>query len=832
MGGGSSQASSSRSSSSSSSQYYTVRCGHCSETILYSGYSKYEYDKAMGRTGRCGKCRQADKKRQQELEDREYKDKKQKEQKEADDRGEELKRQHQQRLEELKTADKEKKRKQLNESIKELENTIRDEILKADIAHTKKANQLEKKAECEQKLSDLNETIGQFPQKKQDELTLYADSEDCQLNKARKAFERDNKEVENAIKKTGVHSDDIGNFLMLTHGLIGATMATEAESNKLDIALKTFGTILNNECQDKLTIEHYFNELNLQEFTPILALEGYKTVDHLTCDDQKQFENDILGLLDKGIERKENQEKEDATKHIEEFTKQLEHEKVKIKEIEDELVEVEKQIKVEEQIALEKKLKEDKKDEKEEPKKDELEKEEANPKLQLLTAKRKELEQQKKENNKKVKAYTNGLKEENKKLEILADKEKERATKKEKLETKDEKKEETKVDDEDDDTFLETDKQGEELCIYLLTQWKLQKYWETLEEEGWDDADDWATLTEEDLENDIKIDKKGQRKKFIRQAAKWKKRRDKQEQAEEEAEQRKKEATERRRQEQEKERNKPKDKTFYYLKSMQQKELKKICLRRDTWEKKETEKADQIKKGLLSLSPVLGDFFGKMNTAIKQTEDMLGYKEQLNSKQMKAIKMKDENEQKLKAIEWHKKDHKNKEKFDENSPCIIKAESSKEWVKGTIKEVIEDENGEYLNVEYKMNDKTEIQKVTRYSDDIKSVETADEKDMDYEDDDETDYKQQPLVVAKKGRNDNEIVLQSEALITASIVSINVTDTMLMEFSENTITERGLTLAVSVEDCCKNVIKNQGEIRQAVFLAQEILKYKPANMNDE
>eukprot|EP01084_Bolivina_argentea_P084289 152470_1 len=40
------------------------------------------------------------------------------------------------------------------------------------------------------------------------------------------------------------------------------------------------------------------------------------------------------------------------------------------------------------------------------------------------------------------------------------------------------------------------------------------------------------------------------------------------------------------------------------------------------------------------------------------------------------------------------------------------------------------------------------------------------------------------------------------------------------------------MALGVEDCCKQLIKNQGEIRQAVFLAQEILGYKPANMSKQ
>merc|ERR1711997_742661 len=56
--------------------------------------------------------------------------------------------------------------------------------------------------------------------------------------------------------------------------------------------------------------------------------------------------------------------------------------------------------------------------------------------------------------------------------------------------------------------------------------------------------------------------------------------------------------------------------------------------------------------------------------------------------------------------------------------------------------------------------------------------------------------------------------------------------MMEQFDENIITTRALTVATGVEDCCMQIIKSQGTIRQSVLLAQEILKLRPAHMSDE
>jgi len=81
-------------------------------------------------------------------------------------------------------------------------------------------------------------------------------------------------------------------------------------------------------------------------------------------------------------------------------------------------------------------------------------------------------------------------------------------------------------------------------------------------------------------------------------------------------------------------------------------------------------------------------------------------------------------------------------------------------------------------------------------------------------------------------SDNILALQSRALTEASIISIEVTNSMLDDFNESDLTKRAMTVATGVEDCCMQIVKSQGTIRQSVLLAQEILKLRPAYMSKE
>merc|ERR1712083_685426 len=56
--------------------------------------------------------------------------------------------------------------------------------------------------------------------------------------------------------------------------------------------------------------------------------------------------------------------------------------------------------------------------------------------------------------------------------------------------------------------------------------------------------------------------------------------------------------------------------------------------------------------------------------------------------------------------------------------------------------------------------------------------------------------------------------------------------MMDKFNESTLSTRALTVATGVEDCCVQIVKSQGMIRQSVLLSQEILKMKPSHMSNE
>jgi len=126
--------------------------------------------------------------------------------------------------------------------------------------------------------------------------------------------------------------------------------------------------------------------------------------------------------------------------------------------------------------------------------------------------------------------------------------------------------------------------------------------------------------------------------------------------------------------------------------------------------------------------------------------------------------------------------------------------SNKRWMDGEIVSVTKDDEGEWLHVKYGNRTK----QVGRYSDEVRAVMNA----------------------------ENKVALQSRQLTAAAIVSIDVTKSMMEEFSQNVLTERALAVATGVEDSSMQVVKSQGAIRQSLLMAQEILKLRPAVISDE
>merc|ERR1712087_160389 len=79
--------------------------------------------------------------------------------------------------------------------------------------------------------------------------------------------------------------------------------------------------------------------------------------------------------------------------------------------------------------------------------------------------------------------------------------------------------------------------------------------------------------------------------------------------------------------------------------------------------------------------------------------------------------------------------------------------------------------------------------------------------------------------------DLQIAAQSEALTNASIVAINVTDSMKKQFEANPTALRALTVASGVQDCCMGIIRGQSALRRSLLMVEEIRDMKPADLTD-
>eukprot|EP01084_Bolivina_argentea_P308513 533496_1 len=135
-------------------------------------------------------------------------------------------------------------------------------------------------------------------------------------------------------------------------------MSTQAEANRLDVALCTMGSIINKECQDKLTVHYYFTEQkqDLAPFVPILKKIGFETLDQMICDNDNEFEKVILTKLDKGIQKQETKQKTEAINKIKEYETEEKQLKERMKEIENELKQLGVELKTEEEENEKQKL--------------------------------------------------------------------------------------------------------------------------------------------------------------------------------------------------------------------------------------------------------------------------------------------------------------------------------------------------------------------------------------------------------------------------------------------------------------------------------------------
>eukprot|EP01084_Bolivina_argentea_P113768 202702_1 len=113
--------------------------------------------------------------------------------------------------------DKEKQRTRLDATIndKKAEIVATETKLKTAQADVIRSKRLVKKY-SEQK-NDFIEKIKNFSNEKEKQLQAYIIKQKIDI--AFENYERDRNEIEDAIAKTGVHSDDVGKFLILTHAM-------------------------------------------------------------------------------------------------------------------------------------------------------------------------------------------------------------------------------------------------------------------------------------------------------------------------------------------------------------------------------------------------------------------------------------------------------------------------------------------------------------------------------------------------------------------------------------------------------------------------------------
>eukprot|EP00484_Ammonia_sp_Unknown_P014799 CAMPEP_0197072860 /NCGR_PEP_ID=MMETSP1384-20130603/210309_1 /TAXON_ID=29189 /ORGANISM="Ammonia sp." /LENGTH=542 /DNA_ID=CAMNT_0042511681 /DNA_START=243 /DNA_END=1869 /DNA_ORIENTATION=- len=191
---------------------------------------------------------------------------------------------------------------------------------------------LEQDTQALQNVTDLHkkeeEWCAKFEGYKQTELDIVADKID--LTKAKDAFLFADQQVKKAIHETGQVEENVGKFLELTSGLMDATIATTANTNKLDIEISTFGELISRECQDnhrdhgntnkldieistfgelisrecqdKLYVEEYFIQQNLAKFVPFLHEEEFLYLDHLICKNDEEYQ-EIMDILENGVKK-------------------------------------------------------------------------------------------------------------------------------------------------------------------------------------------------------------------------------------------------------------------------------------------------------------------------------------------------------------------------------------------------------------------------------------------------------------------------------------------------------------------------------------------------
>eukprot|EP00485_Elphidium_margaritaceum_P010703 CAMPEP_0202685950 /NCGR_PEP_ID=MMETSP1385-20130828/1750_1 /ASSEMBLY_ACC=CAM_ASM_000861 /TAXON_ID=933848 /ORGANISM="Elphidium margaritaceum" /LENGTH=828 /DNA_ID=CAMNT_0049340425 /DNA_START=73 /DNA_END=2559 /DNA_ORIENTATION=+ len=200
---------------------------------------------------------------------------------------------HEQRLKQLKIQQKNEAVQRLDAEITTLDNQLQSD--KSVVEATTQSLQA-----VTGEFQKQQEWCDKFSSHKKIELDKVAD--DIDLVKAKDRFMFADSQVKSAINRTGQVDENVGRFLSLTSGLMDATIATTANTNKLDVEISTFGELISRECQDKLFVEEYFISNNLQKFVPFLHEEEFVFLNHLICKNDREYE-EILDIVENGLRK-------------------------------------------------------------------------------------------------------------------------------------------------------------------------------------------------------------------------------------------------------------------------------------------------------------------------------------------------------------------------------------------------------------------------------------------------------------------------------------------------------------------------------------------------
>jgi len=652
--------------------------------------------------------------------------------------------------------------KQQGDKTASLQKQIEDHDAAIETATAQMEKEDEIIGQSDESLKSLDLKVQNYNEYRARELNKTAIKVDLKTKKDK--FHANDDEIKAAINKTGQTESNVGKFLELTHGLLGATMKTAMDTNKMGSQISTFNELIQRECADTLTIKQLaLRYEHLKRFVPLFAAKGTRNVRSLECHSEKAFEG-IVSMLKEATARK--REEDAAKKREEEASAMLE--------------------KIRREWTMGSEC-------------------EVFPKSQGQWLGGQIMSVDKREDGEWLEVQYDGGK-----MEIQRESEWIRPC----AAAKGDENQLEAAEEADAETKEEAQEVSAEA---LLAKWKLSKFWEKMEEDGWDEPQDWPEMTKEDL---AEIGIKGGNLKKWQRGIKSLGGGAEEEDGDD------------------------------LLSEQEMNMLRRICFKPETWQKFEDAQEMAARSGLKSTSPLLSEFFERIYGGIKRSDKFLELAKAMNSEQSKAIEMAnkqpppkaltlgdplveepddDEDDAKtqpdaavggddevkddpadLEPVVEEPADDKAKVLEDKirmewmvGSQCEVFSESQQNWCGAKIVAVRMDEGDEWMMVEYD-GGKKEIQRGSNWL--RPSVDAQDEN--------------------------NKLVLHSQALKEAALAEMDITEKMMTKFTESAQTKRALTVALGVEDCCKQVIMSQSTIRQSVLLSMAILDLKPSNMTKE